>query len=218
MATLNEIAYDIRDLARSTHGSTTDKLSIDQIKFWIHSYRSLFIRRDEDRNGFNPTSFEHTIFVPLEPVPVQDYPVVFIGRNELVRSCAAIPMPVRTKGRSIGYIGSADYENPIPYVHSSRLAYTNHSKFGSLIPSAYIINEKLYITKRLNGVVMNIIAENPEELKNFKDQYGESITDDSAYPVPADYIARIRETILKTEIRQLLGAPEDNLQDNIQDK
>lgn len=216
MATLNEIAYDIRNIARSTHGSTTDKLSISQIKFWIHSYRSLFIRRDEERPNFNPKNFEHTIFVPLESTPVQEYPVLFLGRKNLSRSCSKIPTPVRTKGRSISYIGSADFSNPIPFVNTSRLAYSDHSKFGGLIPSAYHINNRLYITDNLKGVVMNIIAENPTELEGFVDQYGEPINADTEYPMPGDYIARIRETILKNEIQTILAARADEIQDNIQ--
>lgn len=216
MASLNEIAYDIRDIARSTHGATTDKLSIDQIKFWIHSYRALFIRRDEERQGFNPSNFESTIFVPMESVPAQEYPVVFFGRKKLSRSCSKIPSSVRTKNRTISYIGSADFENPIPYATTSRLAYADSSKFGHLIPTAYSINNRLYITDNLKGVVMNIIAENPSELESFVDQYGEPITSDNEYPVPADYIARIRESILKNEVRALLSTNADEIQDNIQ--
>ena len=41
MATLNELAYNIRHIARSGQGnSDDDRLTINQIKFWIRYYRS----------------------------------------------------------------------------------------------------------------------------------------------------------------------------------
>ena len=41
MATLNELAYNIRNIARSGQGnSDDDRLTIAQIKFWIGYYRA----------------------------------------------------------------------------------------------------------------------------------------------------------------------------------
>jgi len=216
METLTKIAFDIRNIARSTHGATTDKLSIEQIKFWINSYRALFIRRDSEIQGFNPSNFESTFFVPFEPVPAQEYPVVFSGRKVLSRSCSKIPLPVRSKTRTIGYIGSADFNNPIPFVNTDRLAYIDHSPFGSLIPSAYMLNERLYVTTNTLGLLVSLIADDYEALATFKDQYGEFISDDSGYPIPSDYIARIRDTILKVEVSAFLNIKADDIQDNIQ--
>ena len=39
MATLNEIAYNLKNLAYSGNSNTEEDLSNRQIKFWIHYYR-----------------------------------------------------------------------------------------------------------------------------------------------------------------------------------
>ena len=45
MATLNEIAYNILNIARSGISSDDDTLSINQIKHWIHYYRGALLQK-----------------------------------------------------------------------------------------------------------------------------------------------------------------------------
>ena len=49
--TLDEIAYNIRNLYRGGRSSQDDPISLSQLKFNIKYYRAMFIRRDYARNG-----------------------------------------------------------------------------------------------------------------------------------------------------------------------
>ena len=45
MSTLNEIAYNILNIARSGRSSDDDTLSLNQIKHWVHYYRGNLLQK-----------------------------------------------------------------------------------------------------------------------------------------------------------------------------
>ena len=67
--TLNEIAYNIADAS----GRATNAAYIERLKFQIKYYRSLLIRRDQERNTYLPDQFIQTLEAPISIVNIAEH-------------------------------------------------------------------------------------------------------------------------------------------------
>lgn len=93
--TLNEIAYNIADAS----GRATNAAYIERLKFQIKYYRSLLIRRDQERNTYLPDQFIQTIEAPISLVNIAET-IEFsaaVNNQPLHKSNAILPKPVRLK-------------------------------------------------------------------------------------------------------------------------
>ena len=57
--TLDEIAYNLRNLIRGGISNQDEEISLEQIKFNVRHYRAMFIRRDFARNNYISNHIEH---------------------------------------------------------------------------------------------------------------------------------------------------------------
>lgn len=93
--TLNEIAYNIADAS----GRATNAAYIERLKFQIKYYRSLLIRRDQERNTYLPDQFIQTLEAPVSIVNIAES-IEFtnaVNNQPLHKSNAILPKPVRLK-------------------------------------------------------------------------------------------------------------------------
>ena len=74
--TIDELAYNIRNIARNGQGDNDDintRLSLDQIKFWIHQYRALAMLQDTNYGKEIDADFVQDLgAVPIEEVDMAD--------------------------------------------------------------------------------------------------------------------------------------------------
>lgn len=219
--TLNEIAFNIRNLARQGKGSVNDSLTIDQIKFWVHYYRALFIRRDVDKNKFIDRHFEQDLGA-LKVIVVDSAENNLIDVDDkILRTEVKLPATVRLKDRDgITFIGGLDKRHPMPLISNSMAFWTHYSKYGAKTPKAFILNDYVYIINTLDITHINVrgIFEDPSKVYGFKDANDcDCYTDDMEYPCPADYVASITETIMQKELGFTLETKSDNNQNLVQD-
>ena len=71
MITLNEIAYNIKNLAYGGQNSAENNISTAQIKHWIHYHRAKLI---EDNINKGILSFNNLFQNFLNQLPFQQYP------------------------------------------------------------------------------------------------------------------------------------------------
>ena len=93
--TLNEIAYNIADAS----GRATNASYIERLKFQIKYYRSLLIRRDQERNTYLPDQFIQTLEAPITLVNIAET-IEFsaaVNNQPLHKSNSILPKPVRLK-------------------------------------------------------------------------------------------------------------------------
>lgn len=93
--TLNEIAYNIADAS----GRATNAAYIERLKFQIKYYRSLLIRRDQERNTYLPDQFIQTLEAPISIVNIAET-IEFsaaVNNQPLHKSNSILPKPVRLK-------------------------------------------------------------------------------------------------------------------------
>ncbi len=208
--TLNEIAYNIADLA----GKTDVPQFIQRIKFNILYYRALLLRRDEDRNSRIPEQFLQTMCVPMTQVNASECVGISSDCN-VMRSTERIPNPVHIKrGNAFTYVGSVDNLKSYAPTTTSQLPYIQYSTFTANKPLYYIEDWYLYIVNSITQTVkVKGAFEDPRIISGYNCD-GTSYDDDSPFPCTADMVQRITTSIINGEL-QLVDVNDDGNEVNI---
>jgi len=199
---LNEISYNILNSIRGGRVSNAEKFSIEQIHFLVKYYRSLLIRRDQERNMNRSRMFEQDLgIVPLEVVDSSD---TSNTGNILLRTESKIPTPIRLKSKeAITHISGKDkYSQPIPLIDTVRAHWMQYNSYTGDNIFAFYRDGYVFLYNTLSIRELNIrgIFEDPQQVFDFANEDGEQIYDDnSPYPIPADMVEQITKAILSTE-------------------
>lgn len=223
MASLNEIAYNILNIFRGGRSQHNEHYSLDQIKFNIKYYRTLFIRRDLQR------------FTKLEPFEQSLSNVKFnqINRGDLglgdqyTLVSETIPTPMRLKNREgITFVGRQDDSKGFPIVTYNQSRYQKFNKFTSSEDNnrSFYKDNKLYIVgpiaKNVNNsldidsvdLLVRGIFRDPEDVVVYNT--GEYSHDDQFPSMPNDYIQRIVQGIASQELMIMSSTLSDFKHDN----
>ncbi len=222
MATLRQIAFNVRNIIEGGRTSENDVPSYRQIIFMINYYRALFIRRDLDRNYLLPNDIQQDLgCVKLIEVDEAECCEIATGCNVL-RTELKLPKPIRAKnGLLITYVGSVDKKQKFDIILPERAPYIGFSKYTQHIPRVYYLNGYIYITGSNALTYINIrgVWSNPEDVKRFQEcEDGECYTDDSEYPMSDDMIEGLTKAILNGEIKYIDGALYDTTNNQVDDQ
>jgi len=133
MITLNEIAYNIRNLAYGGKNSTENNISLEQIKHWVHYHRAKLIADNVDK-GITHNNFVYQS-IPLTTYnsgirKVRDYIGAIIDhlRN------TAIPAPAIADY----FVHTRTYPNGAPLAEWAAISQNlnHHGLMGSMTPNA----------------------------------------------------------------------------------
>lgn len=200
MITLNHIAYNI---AQSI-GKEKDSAFVEQVKFQVMYYRSLIFRRDYERLRKIPSALLQTIpCVEMEEVDAAQCYGLEVD-SPVYRTKQTIPAPMNLKGySSFYYVGTIDWMNGFSYINPNRLETFRSSRYGSLQKRFYYANGRIYLVNvKADRISIKAVFEDPMELRRLKNCNGEPVyTEKSIYPVTADLIQRITQSILSGEGR-----------------
>jgi len=206
MATLNQIAYNIRNLYRKGKGSNNDDLSLEQIKFLVHNYRALYLRREMNKHNAVLDTFEQSLCVELEEVDASKCPSNLIGYNVL-RSKTKLPDFLRgTTSLYISFIGAINGTTRWQYVPAFAMEWNQYNKITKGRIKAFILDNYLYVFPdcRIKFAMIRGILENPKDAATFTNQDGSPCyNDDGDYPVPADMIVGISNDIVANELNSM---------------
>jgi hypothetical protein len=199
---LTEIIDDIVNIFRNNQPADEDQYSRKQIEFWVHQYRALFIKQDIDKGRDINESYMQTIN-GLKLI-VEDYGAN-TGQDTKVyryRTSEKIPTPLDLHfGRSFVVYTMTDDE--IQVMAESRAALQRYRKFTAEAPRCYYTDGYIYIEgcSLLEYIKVKGVFENPIEVAGLSLEEGKCY-DPSAepYPVPANMIPVIRQTILTREL------------------
>ena len=165
--TLNEIAYNILNLARGGRSSNNDHISLDQIKFNVKYYRAMLIRRDFTRNGIITRHLEQDLgCIELQKVDASkccNLPV----DCAVYRSKVKIPRTVRFSFKdAITHVGDVTGLATIPMVEPHMVEYLPYDKYTKQQKKAYMIEDYLYIYNGDGLKFINVrgVFEDPEEV------------------------------------------------------
>lgn len=221
-ASLEEIAYNILNTLRGGRSSHSEHLSLDQVKFAIKYYRTLFIRRDFYKNFNRYRPFEQDLgLVSLSIQDTADSSNHTSG-NKLLRTDERIPAPIRMKNwEGITFVGGIDKAGkPIPVQDAHKSYWDKYNKYTDNEPSAFYRDGYVFLRNVDNADVINIrgVFEDPEDVHEFTRDNGFDLYDDNApFPISTDMLQGITRGLIDGELRVLISTPNDTELDNLQD-
>jgi hypothetical protein len=226
MATLNELAYNIINVARNFQGnSDDDRLSLRQVKFWIRNYRAKGI--------FDITEYGKEI----DPQLVQDLGTLKLSKVDKTDTfcppiewgCKILKVEIPKivdlpHNRGLVFVGLIDKQTPFVIDFADVSIFKRATKFGSTFHRCYFINNTLYVvTKegndRLKYINVRGVFENPEDV-NYYDSEGNPRkynSEKDEYPMPIRLNEFVTRSILQTELNiglQTINDEQNDARDN----
>ena len=189
--TLNEIAYNIKNLAEGGYTTDDNKVSIRQIKAWIHYHRMNLLESYSD-NGRN-----------IPPGATQD-----LGNFNVPEEGVALSVPkIASFGSSRGITSITAVDGNMLFARTSRdkISVQEESRFTASIAKFYLENgDTLYFHGSGGGETVKIIAvlENPTQASNWSG-------DDETYPIPEQLISPLIRSVAEVELQLTLQSPGD---------
>jgi len=196
--TLNEIAYNIKNLAEGGYTTDDNKLSIRQIKEWVH-YHRLNILESYTTNGKKAPSGS-----------TQNLGVFSVPEEGQFLSIPRVASFGETRG--ISSITSVDGNVLFARTTQDKVAYQEQSRFTSGISKFFIEDgNKLYFQGSAGGESVKIIAvlEDPTDAANWAG-------DDSEYPMPAQLITPLIQAVAQLELNITLKTPGDIINNEVE--
>jgi len=195
--TLNEIAYNIKNMAEGGYGTKDSKLSIRQIKAWIN-YHRLNILETYTGNGkdipHGATQNLGTFIVPEEGDFLTLPRIASFGNTRAITSVTS--------------------EANILFARTTqdRIAFQSDSRFTSAIPKFFIESGiHMYFYGSAGGEEVKIIGvlEDPTEASTWG-------SDDDQYPLPTQLINPLIKMVAEVELNITLKTPGDIMNNELE--
>ncbi len=222
MATLNEIAYNIRNITRSGISNDDDRMTIRQIKFWIKYHRAFLVKQIAANRGYlEPQYFQDMGVVELTEVDKSSDKDGTIHNWDCIIKTAEVPRIVDlNRNRGIAFIGLIDKQTPITITTPNVVGFAKYKKFTNKMVRAYFINDQLYIEAPrtldddLKYINIRAIFEDPMEVNFCSEEGGCScLTADDEFPMPSNAIEILTETALAKGVGPLVQSVNDEIND-----
>lgn len=196
---LNNIIDNLLQIARNNNVAESEHLSRHQIALWISYYRAYLIKQWIDKERQIDDMFIQTIEpIHLDKIETSPGKIKYVGDQEL-------PKLIAFNNRS-GVVAVKDmYGNLIQLGSQTKAKLQKYRKATCADYIAWVKGNKIYVegdSNVLEYISVDVIAENPEDLKNCFDP-------DDEYPVPGAMIPTIIQLILERELRTMVTMPSD---------
>tara|TARA_R100000742_G_C4279326_1_gene103600 strand:+ start:4212 stop:4910 length:699 start_codon:yes stop_codon:yes gene_type:complete len=221
MATLNELAYNIRNIARSGQGnSDDDRLTISQIKFWIRYYRSEGILQTTNYGKeIHPQMVQDLGVVPLVEVDATDSDCPTVQWGCKIKKVVVPKFVDFPKDRAIVFVGKIDKREPFILGNADVSYFKSATQFGTMMSRVSMIGDNMYFQlndrdSELEYVNIRGVFEDPTKV----DQYAvagckPACFNDatSEYPLPLNLYVYVLSNILQKELQWNEAAVNDEL-------
>jgi len=195
MATLNEIAYNIKNVISGGVASDDSDVSLRQIKFMVHYHRANLLMKytDNGRKASNASFQVDAIPASLNGAALKD--VLGFNNNRAIRSIAF----------KDDTSAEASY-TPLAIVQHHDRMFVNNSRFvlNTEKKIATLSDRKLYIWEgdsivSSGNLEINAIFSNPTEVSSYVDD------DATQYPIPEELIPMVVQNVLQAEFNIMLA-------------
>ncbi len=227
MATENQFAYNIRNIARAGQGnSDDDRLTIKQVKFWLQGHRA--------EGVYEFTSAGKRI----DPQLVQDLGVLKLTEIDSADSeCPDVEWGCKIKkvdlpkfvdfpdNRAIAFVGKIDKITPIILNHPDVIKFKAETRFGKITSRATMIGNRLYLYLVEDDMEMEYINvrgvfEDPAAVEFFPKEGCDAVCYNPAvdqYPMPMRLYEYVLRQILTLELNWTIQSVNDELNNARQD-
>lgn len=225
--TLNEISYAILNKLRPQI-SDDEEIDIREIKAEVHKQRALWLANELNKNR----DIDDSIVSDLGCVDVEISDISECCDVELecdvIRTNLIMPKAIQLHdGPAIVRIGPIDKLNVnYSFIKLEQVPYALEARFNHDIIYAFLVNGRIWLiskhdkVKYLEKINIRIVAENPEDLRDFTNSCsGEACyNDDDEYPFPMRMLpyleAEVRKQFMSTNTT--LIDPSNDARGNIQ--
>jgi hypothetical protein len=221
MPTLDQYAYNIRNIARGGQGDSDDeRINIKQVKFWINGYRSsgMFQITDYGKD-IDPQLVQDLGIVPLVSVDKADSQCPDVQWGCTIKKVVLPKLIDFPNLRALSYVGKINKQSPFIVNYPDVAAYKAATRFGKLSNRAFLIGQNLYLTlvgDDVNLEYINIrgVFDEPEMVEAYPSEGCEAKCYDSsvdAYPMPFRLYEYVLTSILRNELNWTEQAVNDEL-------
>jgi hypothetical protein len=221
MATLDKLAYNIRNIARNGQGnSDDDRLTISQIKFWISYYRAEGVLQTTNYGkDIHPQMVQDLGIVPLVEVDATDTDCPSVEWGCKVKKAVVPKFVDFPKDRAIVFVGKIDKREPFILGNADTDYFKSATQFGKMMSRVTTIGNNMYfqLNKRdldLEYVNIRGVFENPTEVNQYATSGCEPACFDDAkteYPLPLNLYVYVLTNILQKELQFTEAAVNDEL-------
>jgi hypothetical protein len=227
MATLDEYAYNIRNIARSGQGNSDDDLlRIKQVKFWIQYYRAKGIEILTDMGKhIDPQLVQDLGILKLEEVDKADSTCPAVSWGCKIQKVTLPKFASFPKNRAIIFIGKIDKQTPLDYNKADVNKFKSATRFGNLRSKVYLIGNTAYvelIEADADMCYINVrgVLEDPTKANYYPQAGCEAVCWNDGkdeYPLPMSLYTYVLENILQKELNWTTQAVNDELNNARQD-
>tara|TARA_R110000744_G_scaffold339895_1_gene445029 strand:- start:1474 stop:2130 length:657 start_codon:yes stop_codon:yes gene_type:complete len=206
MATLNEIAYNIKNIVEGGVGTDDTNLSMRQIKFLIHTTRANLLVKYTDNGKRTSESVYQIDLLNAKSVGVTYKPVVGFNDNRAIRSFAfKSSTSVDEDYEVLAVVQNHDRM----FVSASKFMVANTSKYASLA------GDKLYVFEGTSvvssgKVEMKAVFLDPTTVSTYVDD------ETTTYPIPSELIPTLTQEIIGKTLNMMYTLGQDQKQPNNQ--
>ena len=233
MATLDQWAYNIRNIGRAGLGDSDDeRLGIRQIKFWIQGYRAEAIEQaTEYGKDIDPQLVTDFGVFSLEEVDKSDSDCPKnVDWGCTIKKFTIPKLVSLPKNRALIFVGKIDKQSSFVKDDANVHEWVKETRFAHMFNRYYIIGNVVYVELRKEDANMKWVhargvAEDPTTVKKFElNDAGDCVEvcwNDAKdeYPLSMKLYRFVTGSILQTELGMTLQTTEDllnNAQNEIQ--
>jgi hypothetical protein len=210
MATLNKLAYNIRNIANRGQGNSDDeRLQISQVKFWIQYYRADGINQFTD-NGKNidPQLIQDLGVIPLVEVDKTDADCPDVQWGCTVKKVVLPKFVGFPLGRAVSFLGKIDKRTPFIKGDANTEHFKSQTRFGKLLSRGSIIGQNYYLELSKNDADLEFmnargVFEDPTSVSSYAVKGCEPKCFDDGldeYPLPLNLYVYVLTNILQKEL------------------
>lgn len=223
MATLNEIVYDLWEIARPRI-SDDDNFDKRQFEFWVKNTRARFLRNELNKNRtIDDDVIQDLGCLELELADAADCCEITDG-CKLLRTKDKIPNLIELHNRTaitrVAPINKIDI--PFSFISYERAIWAGNGKYSANQIYAFLLNDRIYLkvkdssmAKYITHINVRGVFEDPKEVAKFThcsnsgEEGAPCYTDDSEYPIKAWMIGAMKAEIMQINLGMALQAVED---------
>ena len=227
MATLDELAYNIRNIAKAGQGNSDDSLlRIKQVKFWIQYYRAAGVNIVTDYGkSIDPQLVQDLGILPLTEVDRADSSCPAVDWGCKIKKVTLPKFIGFPENRAVIFIGKIDKQTPLDLNKADVNKFKAATRFGHLRSKCFLIGNQLYVELNEADADMEYINvrgvfENPTKIDLYPTEgCTASCFNDATdeYPMPLDLYKNILGEILTKELNWTTQAVTDELNNARQD-
>lgn len=218
--TLNKIASDVENMATSGDLSYSFRIEDEQIYYWIHGARSMFISQAIGKRQDITDAWVQVIQC-LEMTQVDSSECCLQNTNcKVLRSVSQLPVTIETANDNSIIKVTCGSGEIITKSNPFESKYNEYNKWTAKKPQWFIQNGYLYVINLDVVQYVNVygLFEDPTELSAFTACSGNSCFDiDDPYPVTAKMANDITNYIVKTKVIPFMKFKQDDSNDGNND-